>query len=119
MEGGSDNTTAATRIPFCTLAELQEQKKITKWVDAFRDEITALSLNGEILVTSSVCLHMGGAFDVDWQTKCFRCRWHAWEFDIKSGACQTFSLAGRQLRHYQFVIEDHQIILPLPDDARR
>lgn len=117
MEGNIHSAPAPTRIAFCTLAELTEQKKVTKWVDALRDEVTALSLDGEILVISSVCFHMGGEFDVDWQKKCFRCRWHAWEFDIRSGACQTFSLPERQLQRYPFVTENGQIFITLPNGA--
>lgn len=114
-----ESTSTQTRITFCSLAELRERKRVTRWIEEFRDEVTALEWRGEILVFSSVCLHMGGEFDVDWEKGCLRCRWHAWEFDPGSGECRTFSLPSRQLRHYPFSIEGGELIVRLGDDEHR
>lgn len=42
------------------MRDLRERRRITQWIDELRDELTALYLpEGRILVTSSVCVHMG------------------------------------------------------------
>src|SRR5687767_15082429 len=63
-------------LTLCSIADLRAQKKITKWIDELRDEVMAIDLHGKIIVTSSVCFHMGGEFDIDWKACQFRCRWH-------------------------------------------
>ncbi len=106
---------AEVRIRLCSLQELRSQRRITRWMEELRDEITALFLPGErIVVLSSVCVHMGGEFTVDWEKQQMCCKWHDWRYDIDSGACVTVSLPGRKLRHYEhevvgddlFVISD-------------
>lgn len=89
------------RIQFCELEELKRVRRVTKWVDELRDELTALYLGDkQIVVMSSICLHNGGEFDVDWDKQQLRCRWHDWKFDIKTGECLSYSLPGRRLTHY-------------------
>lgn len=107
------------RVPFCSLDALGSERKVTKWVDELRDELTALLLNGKVIVRSSVCLHMGGEFDVNYKAKKFCCRWHGWEFDIESGECLTFSLPGRRLPSYLTVVEDGTVYLLVAPDAGR
>ncbi len=99
------------RIPFCALEELRARKRITKWIDELRDEITALDLGNRIVVRSSVCLHMGGEFTVDWERKQFCCRWHDWRFDVETGDCVTFPLPGRRLREYAWEEDGGQLVL--------
>lgn len=106
------------RIPFCSLTELQEHRRVTKWMDELRDEVTALLLDEDIIVRSSVCVHMGGEFDVDWERRRLCCRWHAWEYDIASGECVTVSLPGRRLPPYAHVVEGGTVYLVVPDHAR-
>lgn len=101
-------------IALCTVAELKQKRRVTQWVDELRDEVTVLYLaTGEIIVTSSVCLHMGGEFDVDWKTCQFRCQWHDWHFDIRTGESLTYSLPGRHLHHYVFEEKEGKIFVPL------
>lgn len=96
------------------MRDLRERRRITQWIDELRDELTALSLpEGRILVTSSVCVHMGGEFDVDWDHRQMRCRWHDWCYDLDSGHCVTFALPGRHLRHYAHVIEGDDLYVLL------
>ncbi len=101
-------------LQFCSVAELKDKRRVTKWVDELRDELTALYIDGKILVTSSVCFHNGGEFDVDWKTCQFRCKWHDWKFDIKTGESLSYSLPGRRLQHYEYEIKDEQILIPMP-----
>jgi nitrite reductase/ring-hydroxylating ferredoxin subunit len=102
-----------TLVAFCRVSELKRRRRITKWMDQLRDELTALYIDNEIIVTSSVCFHNGGEFDVDWQKCQFRCRWHDWRFDIKTGESLSYSLPGRRLQHYTFQVKDDQLLIPL------
>lgn len=105
-----------TRLVFCGMEELRERRRVTKWVEELRDELTALYLGeDQIVVLSSICLHNGGEFDVDRQKEQLRCRWHDWKFDIKTGKCLSYSLPGRRLTHYPFEVRDGKIeVLVLP-----
>lgn len=98
---------------FCSVSELKQKRRVTKWVDELRDELTALYLDDKILVTSSVCFHNGGEFDIDWQAGQFRCQWHDWKFDIKTGESLSYSLPGRRLQHYTYEVKDDQLLIPL------
>lgn len=105
--------TTEEKLAFCSVKELKLLRRVTKWVDELRDELTALYVNGEIIVTSSVCFHNGGELDVDWQKCEFRCQWHDWRFDIKTGESLSYSLPGRHLQHYKYEIQDDQLLIPL------
>jgi nitrite reductase/ring-hydroxylating ferredoxin subunit len=94
------------RHRFCRLSELRATKQITRWVDELRDELTALVLDGELVVFSSVCPHFGGEFDFS-QVASGKlvCKWHAWSFDARSGECLKYRLRTR-LRHYSFHVDE-------------
>jgi len=59
-------------------------------------------------VRSSVCPHFGGEFAVDVAAGRMRCKWHAWEFDIRSGRCLSNQLKAC-LREYDTVEENGTI----------
>ncbi len=105
--------TKQEQLVFCSVKELKRRRRVTKWIDKLRDELTALYIDGEIIVTSSVCFHMGGEFDVDWKKCQFRCKWHDWKFDIKTGESLSYSLPGRRLQRYVFELEGDNLIIPL------
>ena len=97
-------------LKFCTLTELKKKQKITRWVEDWRDEISAIFLDGVVTVLSSVCPHFGGEFDVDFLNGELQCKWHAWRFDIESGKCRTYKLKT-QLRHYLFAESDGNLVI--------
>ena len=94
-----------TRYRFCSVAELQREKRVTRLVEELRDEISAVFVGGEIYVVSSICPHFGGALEVDEKRCEFRCIWHNWRFDIPTGACRTYALKT-SVRHYEFEITE-------------
>lgn len=98
----------------CNVSDLKRDLKVTKWVDELRDELTALYIDDDIIVTSSVCFHNGGEFDVDWKKCEFVCKWHAWRFDIKTGESLSYSLPGRRLQRYTFEVEGDNLYVPIP-----
>lgn len=92
------------------MEELKRTRRITKWVEELRDELTAFYLNeDQVVVMSSICLHNGGEFDVDWEKEQLRCRWHDWKFDIKTGECLSYSLPGRRLTQYAFEVREGKV----------
>ena len=69
---------------FCSLAELKSKKKVTRYIEALRDEVSVFWMNGKPKAISSVCPHFGGEFDYDPGKEMLRCRWHGWKFDLHS-----------------------------------
>ena len=74
---------------FCSVSELKKNRKITRWIDELKDEISAFYVDDQIRVMSTVCPHFGGEFDLDEEKCLLRCRWHGWKFDLKSGKSLT------------------------------
>ncbi len=91
---------------FCSLEELNRSKRVTRIVEELRDEITAIDLDGKTHVFSSVCPHFGGEFKFDRRAGKTWCKWHGYEFDIRSGKCLTFPKLKTCLRHYEFQEND-------------
>lgn len=105
--------TVPNKISFCSIAELKGGRRVTKWVDEWRDEITAFMIDGEIKVLSSICPHFGGEFDLVPDKRILRCKWHGLEFDLDSGKCTTFQIAGC-LRRYPFEEREGRLEVRLP-----
>ena len=92
-----------TRYRLCSVAELQREGRVTRFVDELRDEISAVFVSGEIYVVSSICPHFGGVLEVNEKRCEFRCIWHDWRFDIPTGKCKTYALKT-SVRHYEVEI---------------
>ena len=101
--------------PFCSVSELKRQKRITKWMDEFRDEVSAFYLNDTISVMSTVCPHFGGEFRLDPKRCVLKCCWHGWEFEISSGKCLTFPIKGN-LEKYDFQIQEDTLLVSRRED---
>lgn len=74
---------------FCPITELFEKKKITKWVDSLKDEISAFYVGKKIYVYSSICPHNGGEFNLNIKKKELKCLWHGWKFNVETGKSIT------------------------------
>lgn len=96
------------RFPLCHRDDLERSRVVTRWLDDLRDEVTAVLIDGRIIARSSVCPHFAGEFDVDLDARVFRCKWHAWEFDIESGRCVSNCFKGA-LRCYETEEQDGMI----------
>ena len=96
---------ALRRFAFCRRDELERDRVVTRWLDDLRDEVTGVLLDGRIVARSSVCPHFAGEFAVDLARGVFRCKWHAWEFDIRSGRCLSNAFKGC-LREYEVAEHD-------------
>jgi nitrite reductase/ring-hydroxylating ferredoxin subunit len=105
---------ALRRFPLCRREDLERERVVTRWLDDLRDEVTAVLLDGRIIARSSVCPHFAGEFGVDLERRLFRCKWHAWEFEIETGRCRSLGFKG-MLRRYDTVEEDGTIAVVYED----
>jgi nitrite reductase (NADH) small subunit len=102
------------QFDFCSIAALKRHGRITRWIEVWRDELTAVRVRGRIHVFSSVCPHFGGElYDVDRRGERVRCRWHGWEFDLSTGRCVSFSAKCR-VRQYPFRENGDRLEICLP-----
>jgi nitrite reductase/ring-hydroxylating ferredoxin subunit len=101
------------KLKFCKIEELEESTQITKWVDEWKDEISAYWMEGEIVVLSTICPHFGGEFERISGARRLRCKWHGLEFNLNSGKCLNARIS-KSLSHYPWSKNDGclEIILP-------
>ena len=93
------------RIQLCTESELRSTVRVTKWINEWNDEISAFYDNGTIIILSTVCPHFGGELEKIKGQLRLRCKWHGWEYDMESGKCLPFPIAGC-LRRLEYVIQE-------------
>ena len=74
---------------FCSVAELKQARRITKWIEELRDEISAFYFEEKIWVRSTICPHFGGEFEFNAHQGILRCKWHGWKFDVTTGKSLT------------------------------
>ena len=75
--------------PFCSISELKRTRRITKWVEELRDEISAFYFDEKFWVMSTICPHFGGELEFKARKGILRCKWHGWKFDVKTGKSLT------------------------------
>ncbi|MBI4945436.1 MAG: Rieske 2Fe-2S domain-containing protein [Bacteroidetes bacterium] len=68
---------------------MKDKKKVTKFIDELKDEISVFWMQGKPKAVSTVCPHFGGEFDYDSSKDILRCRWHGWKFDLNT--CQSLA----------------------------
>jgi len=103
------------KLKFCKIEELKEVAQITKWVDEWKDELSAFWVEGKIVVLSSICPHFGGEFEKIPGTRKLRCKWHGFEFDLNSGKCLTAKIT-KPLNHYSWSENDGYLEIALPEE---
>lgn len=101
------------KIQFCSIAELQEKKIVTKWIDEWRDEVSAIFIDDNILVFSTICPHFGGEIQLVQGPARLRCKWHGWYYDLKTGKCLS-SMMTACLRKYSFQEKNEYLEVTLP-----
>ena len=103
-------------IKFCSLDELKNKGSIVKYIEVWRDELSAFMVDETIIVASSLCPHFGGTLKHVPGTHKARCEWHSWEFDLNTGKCLTFPTSAC-LRHYPFEVNENQLEIHLYEGA--
>ena len=111
------------KLFICELSKIKHGHFI-KYVDEIRDEIIVFNFKGEILIRSSICPHFGGEIYFDKKKLILKCKWHAWEYEPKTGKCLTYNVKSnirnyevksfpKDLKKYNFFIKDNEIFLTL------
>ncbi len=96
------------RIKMGNVSELAEGQGIEKRILARR--LAVIKSNGELFGIEGDCKHMkatlakGGVKD-----GILTCRWHGWQYDLRTGACLT--QVGTKLKRYEVEVVDGDIYL--------
>jgi len=107
----------------CDLSNIRNNYFI-KYIDKIRDEIIVFKYNEEILIRSSICPHFGGEIYFDKSKLILKCKWHAWEYEPRTGKCLTYNVKSnvrnyevktfpKKLKKYDFFIKNDKIFLKL------
>ena len=77
-------------------------------LDINGQSIALFRLKGKFYALDNHCLHRGGPLgDGHLDGTVVTCPWHAWQFDIKSGECQT--MQGAKQKCYATKIEKGEV----------
>jgi len=70
-------------------------------------------LDGKFYAMENVCPHRGAPLNEGYiENGTLTCPWHAWQFDVRTGACQT--VPASRLCTYPLKVEGEQISLDIP-----
>jgi len=75
--------------------------------------IALFYIDGKYYALADSCCHRGGPLSegtLDGLTVC--CPWHAWEFDVTTGACVTNP--GAQQPTYEVCVDGEDVVIVLP-----
>ncbi len=65
-------------------------------VDVDGRQVAVFKIGGKIYAIDNICPHRGGPLNEGYlEGKMLTCPWHAWQFDVTTGACETVP-ASRQ-----------------------
>jgi nitrite reductase/ring-hydroxylating ferredoxin subunit len=83
-------------------------------VDVNNIPVALFYVDGRYFALADSCCHRGGPLSegsLDGMTVC--CPWHAWEFDLATGACVTNPAA--QQPTFEVRVEGDDVLVVLPD----
>ena len=103
-------------ITFCSVEDLKREGSVIKFIEEWRDEISAFMVGEAVFVVSTICLHFGGPLKLVSGTRKIRCEWHSWEFDLKSRKCLTYQTSAC-LRNYPFKFNENNLEVFLYEGA--
>lgn len=86
------------KLEFCASNELPQ----TRWLDAWKDEVTVEKSSDGLVVYSSLCPHNGGKLVRKGDR--LACPWHGAEFAVATGKCLNAKLP-RQHRYRAEIAE--------------
>ena len=73
-------------------------------------EIALFKIEGEIFALDNACPHAGGPLaEGEIRDHCVTCPWHAWDFDIRTGAC--LNMPGIDALSLPLVVKGEEIYL--------
>ena len=75
-------------------------------------KIALFNQNGKFYALADTCIHRGGPLGQGHlEDGRVTCPWHAWEFDVKTGVCQT--MEGAKQPSYPTKIDRSEILVDL------
>jgi nitrite reductase/ring-hydroxylating ferredoxin subunit len=95
-------------IKVCNKNEIEDGKG--KVVDVNGKNIAVMNNGGEILAIDNTCAHMHGPLgDGECKEGKVRCPWHMWEYDLKTGKCETDE--NIKLNTFEVKIEGEDVLV--------
>ena len=76
-------------------------------------EVAVFNVDGTFHAIDNVCKHRGGPLgegELDGDT--VTCPWHAWQYNVKTGACMTKE--GITVDKYEVRVEDGEVKIAVP-----
>lgn len=93
-------------VEVCDLAELKKNKR--KVVNVNKEEIALFYLDGKVYAINAVCPHKGGPLgEGDLDDEEVICPWHAFMFNVKTGAC--LNQPALSVRSYKVKVEGEKV----------
>ena len=76
-------------------------------------EYAIFNINGAFHVIDNTCLHRGGPLgEGEVEGEIVTCPWHAWQYNVKTGACLTKE--GLKVACYDVTVDAGEIKIALP-----
>lgn len=96
---------------FIKVAEKGELPPGSGKVVTVQDKTLALfNIDGNFYAIDNTCLHRGGPLgEGELEGSIVTCPWHGWQFDVKSGACETNPSA--RVRTYEVKLEGSAVMV--------
>lgn len=84
----------------------------SKVVDAGGKQVAVFNIGGKFYAIANECAHQGGPLgDGFLSGACVTCPWHAWEYDLKTGKCET--MPGANVETFEVKVEGDEVFLIL------
>ena len=94
------------------LAVSELAKGCGKAVEVAGQSIALFNADGKIHALQNYCLHRGGPLgEGHLEGTQVTCPWHAWQFDVKTGECDT--MKGAKQKTFKTKIEKDQIFVDI------
>ena len=83
-----------------------------KAVELEGQSVAVFNLDGKIYALQNHCMHRGGPLaDGYIEDSRVTCPWHAWQFDVKTGECET--MKGSKQKTFKTKIDKDQIYVKI------
>ena len=76
-------------------------------------EVAVFNLDGTFYAIDNICKHRGGPLgEGELEGDTVTCPWHAWQYNVKTGACMTKE--GITVDKYEVCVEDGEVKIAVP-----
>ena len=81
-------------------------------LDLGETSVALFNVDGKFYAMQNICIHRGGPLgEGSLDSGRVTCPWHAWEFDVKTGACLT--MQGSQLKTYPTKVQNGEVFVEI------